>query len=237
MRAVALTDHGNLFGAISFYKTATAQGLKPILGCEVYVSQQGRFSREEKDHYNHLVLLCADQQGYRNLVKLVSAGYLEGFYRKPRIDKELLARHSQGLIALSACLRGEVAEALLAEQVDEARRIAYQFQDIFGKGNFFLEIQDQGLEQEKRINPLLVELSQQTGIPLVATNDCHYLRAEDARAHDVLLCIQTGRMVSDTKRMKFSSNQFYMKSLRRDDASLRRVAGGSGTHRRDCCAL
>ena len=212
MPAVAVTDHGNLFGAVSFYKAATARGLKPIVGCEVYVSQQGRLSRNETDRYNHLVLLCANQQGYRNLVKLVSAGYLEGFYYKPRIDKDLLASHSQGLIALSACLRGEVAEALLAEKMDEARRVAYQFQDIFGKENFFLEIQDQGLDAEKRINPHLVELSQQTEIPLVATNDCHYLSQEDSRAHDVLLCIQTGRRLSDTKRMKFATNQFYMKS-------------------------
>ncbi len=212
MPAVAVTDHGNLFGAISFHKSATARGLKPIVGCEVYVSQQGRFTRHESDRYNHLVLLCANQQGYRNLVKLVSAGYLEGFYYKPRIDKDLLASHSEGLIALSACLRGEVAEALLAEKMDEARRVAYQFQDIFGKENFFLEIQDQGLDAEKRINPLLVELSQQTDIPLVATNDCHYLSQEDSRAHDVLLCIQTGRTVGDTKRMKFATDQFYMKS-------------------------
>ncbi|MEE8176828.1 MAG: DNA polymerase III subunit alpha, partial [Acidobacteriota bacterium] len=212
MPAVAVTDHGNLFGAVSFYKSATTRGLKPILGCEVYVSQQGRFTRHESDRYNHLVLLCANQQGYRNLVKLVSAGYLEGFYYKPRIDKDLLASHSAGLIALSACLRGEVAEALLAEKMDEARRVAYQFQDIFGKENFFLEIQDQGLDAEKRINPSLVELSQQTDIPLVATNDCHYLSQEDSRAHDVLLCIQTGRTVGDTKRMKFATDQFYMKS-------------------------
>ncbi len=212
MPAVAVTDHGNLFAAVSFYKAATASGLKPIVGCEVYVSQQGRFSRSETDRYNHLVLLCANQQGYRNLVKLVSAGYLEGFYYKPRIDKDLLASHSEGLIALSACLRGEVAEALLAEKMDEARRVAYQFQDIFGKENFFLEIQDQGLDAEKQINPRLVELSQQTEIPLVATNDCHYLSQEDSRAHDVLLCIQTGRTLSDTKRMKFATNQFYMKS-------------------------
>ena len=212
MPAVAVTDHGNLFGAVEFYTAAQECGLKPIIGCETYVSQQGRATRSDSDHYNHLVLLCANQQGYQNLVKLVSAGYLEGFYYKPRIDKQLLARHSQGLIALSGCLRGEVAEALLAEKVDAARRVAYEFQDIFGKDHFFLEIQDQGLEQEKRINPLLVELSGQTGIPLVATNDCHYLGQDDSRAHDILLCIQTGRTVGETKRMRFSTNQFYLKS-------------------------
>jgi DNA polymerase-3 subunit alpha len=212
MSALAVTDHGNLFAAAEFHKTASARGLKPIIGCEAYISQQGRHSRSETDRYNHLVLLCANQKGYRNLIRLVSAGFLEGFYHKPRMDKELLSRHSEGLIALSACLRGEVAEALLAENMDEARRVAYQYQDIFGKGNFFLEMQDQGLEQEKRINPHLVELSQQTGIPLVATNDSHYLRCEDSQAHDVLLCIQTGRVLSDTKRMRFANNQFYLKS-------------------------
>ncbi|MBI4479129.1 MAG: DNA polymerase III subunit alpha [Acidobacteria bacterium] len=212
MPAVAVTDHGNLFAAAEFYKAATKQGLKPILGCEVYVSQKGRHCRDESDRYNHLVLLCANQKGYQNLVKLVSAGYLEGFYYKPRIDKDLLSCHSEGLIALSACLRGEVAETLLAENMEEARRVAGQLQDLFGKENFFLEVQDQGLEQEKRIIPHQVSLSRQMGIPLVATNDCHYLRQEDARAHDVLLCIQTGRTVSDEKRMRFANNQFYMKS-------------------------
>ena len=212
MPAVAVTDHGNLFATVELYKAAQARGIKPIIGCETYVSQQGRASRDEKDHYNHLILLCANDKGYKNLVKLVSAGYLEGFYYKPRIDKELLNRHSEGLIALSACLRGEVAEALVAEKSDLARKAAYEFQDIFGKGNFFLEMQDQGLEQEKKINPALSELSRQTGIPLVATNDCHYLANDDCRAHDVLLCIQTARTVSETKRMKFGSDQFYMKS-------------------------
>jgi DNA polymerase-3 subunit alpha len=212
MKAMAVTDHGNLFAAVEFHKAATARGLKPIIGCEAYISQQGRHTRGETDRYNHLVLLCAGQKGYRNLTKLVSAGYLEGFYYKPRMDKELLARHSEGLIALSGCLRGEVAEALLAENMDEARRVSYQLQDIFGKGNFFLEMQDQGLEQEKRINPMLVDLSHQTGIPLLATNDCHYLTCEDAPAHDTLLCIQTGRLRSDAKRMRFANDQFYVKS-------------------------
>ena len=212
MTSLAVTDHGNLFAAVEFHKAATARGLKPIIGCEAYISQQGRHSRSESDHYNHLVLLCANQKGYRNLVQLVSAGYLEGFYYKPRMDKDLLSRHSEGLIALSGCLRGEIAEALLAGNMEEARKVAYQHQDIFGKGNYFLEMQDQGLEQEKRINPLLVELSRQTSIPLVVTNDCHYLRCEDSKAHDVLLCIQTGRQVSDTKRLKFANDQFYLKN-------------------------
>ena len=212
MPAMAVTDHGNLFAAVQFYRAATAKGIKPIIGCEAYISQKGRFIRDESDHYNHLVLLCTNQTGYRNLIQLVSSGYLEGFYYKPRIDKELLARHSEGLIGLSACLRGEVAEALLAENMDEARRVSYQYQDIFGKNNFFLEMQDQGLEQEKIINPRLVELSSQTGIPLVATNDSHYLCEDDAEAHDILLCIQTGRTRGDSKRLRFANNQFFVKS-------------------------
>ena len=212
MSALAVTDHGNLFATVDFYKAAQSHGIKPIIGCETYVSQQGRKTRSETDRYNHLVLLCANRKGYQNLVKLVSAGFLEGFYYKPRIDKDLLSRHSEGLIALSACLRGEVAEALVAENMDAARKAAYDFQDIFGKDNFFLEIQDQGLEQEKKINPMLCELSLQTGIPLVATNDCHYLGHDDCNAHDVLLCIQTGRLLSDTKRLKFHGDQLFVKS-------------------------
>ncbi|MSO21070.1 MAG: DNA polymerase III subunit alpha [Acidobacteria bacterium] len=212
MKAMAMTDHGNMFGAVEFHKAAKAKGLNPIIGCEAYISQQGRHTRSESDHYNHLVLLCANQNGYQNLVKLVSAGYLEGFYYKPRMDKELLARHSEGLIALSGCLRGEINEALLAENMTEAARVTNQYRDIFGKENFFLEIQDQGLDQEKILNPRLVELSKRTDIPLVATNDAHYLRCEDAHAHDVLLCIQTGRQLSDEKRMRFHNNQFYVKS-------------------------
>src|SRR5450759_3588826 len=190
MSALAVTDHGNLFATVDFYKAAQSHGIKPIIGCETYVSQQGRATRSETDRYNHLVLLCANRKGYQNLVKLVSAGYLEGFYYKPRIDKDILARHSEGLIALSGCLRGEVAEALVAENMDAARKAAYEYQDIFGKDNFFLEIQDQRVKHEKNINPMLVKLSAQTGIPLVVTNDCHYLGHDDCNAHDVLLCIQ-----------------------------------------------
>jgi DNA polymerase III subunit alpha len=212
MKALAITDHGNMFGAVEFHKAAKAKGLNPIIGCEAYVSQQGRQTRSEQDRYNHLVLLCQNQKGYQNLVKLVSAGFLEGFYYKPRMDKDILSRHSEGLIALSGCLRGEVNEALLADNLAEATRVANQYREIFGKENFFLEIQDQGLEQEKTINPRLVELSRRTDIALVATNDAHYLRCEDAHAHDVLLCIQMGRQLSDEKRMRFHNNQFYVKS-------------------------
>jgi DNA polymerase-3 subunit alpha len=171
MPAVAMTDHGNLFGAVPFYNTAKAKGVQPIIGCEVYVSK-GPY-KDQTEGYNHLVLLCENQEGYRNLIQLVSTGYLEGFYYKPRIDKDLLARHSKGLIGMSACLKGDVNETLLADRYDDARRLAYTYTDIFGRSNFFLEIQDHHLEQDARVNPLLNRLSHDTGIPLVATNDSH----------------------------------------------------------------
>jgi DNA polymerase-3 subunit alpha len=212
MPAVAMTDHGNLFGAVSFYNTAKAKGIHPVIGCEVYVSQQGRLTRSDSDRYNHLVLLCENQEGYRNLIDLVSTAYLEGFYYKPRIDKDLLAQHSKGLIAMSACLRGDINETILADRYDEARRLAYTYQDIFGRGNFFLEIQDHGLEQDKRVTPQVNRLSAETGIPLVATNDAHYLQREDARAHEILMCIQTGKTMSDPARMHWDHPDFYLKS-------------------------
>src|SRR5579863_5715061 len=231
MPAVAVTDHGNLFAAESFYHAAKTRGVKPIIGCEVYVAKGSRLDRGETPQRdaanghanpavaepgqrgaNHLVLLCESAEGYRNLIKLVSAGYLEGFYYKPRIDYDLLAKHSRGLIALSACLRGAVTENLVEERPDEAREAAYRLRDIFGKGNFFLEIQDQGLEIEKRVNPQIANLSRETGIPLVATNDCHYLKHSDSHAQEVLLCIQTGKTMSDTHRMKFATDQFFFKT-------------------------
>ncbi|MGH9357301.1 MAG: DNA polymerase III subunit alpha [Terriglobia bacterium] len=213
MPAVALTDHGNLFGAIKFYDAAIKRGVKPIIGCEVYVAPSNRFDRSPgADRPNHLVLLCENEKGYRNLVKLVSLAYLEGYYYKPRIDKDVLSRHADGLIGLSACLRGEVASALTADRYESARQSAYDLRDLFGKGNFYLEIQDQGVPEEQRINPSLVRLARETGIPLVATNDCHYLRRTDARAQEVLMCIQTGKTLSDPARMKFASDQFYFKS-------------------------
>jgi DNA polymerase III subunit alpha len=188
MPAVAVTDHGNLFAAANFYHKATTHGVKPIIGCEVYVAPDNHKNRgAEAERSNHLVLLCENDEGYRNLIQLVSTGFLDGFYYKPRVDHELLARHSKGLIALSACLRGEVADALMSEKYDQARTNAYRLRDIFGKGNFFLEVQDQGLEVEKRINRDLVALSKETGIPLVATNDCHYLTKSDAHAQEVLM--------------------------------------------------
>ncbi len=212
MPAVAMTDHGNLFGAVQFYNAAKSKGVHPVIGCEVYVSQQGHKTRSDTDRYNHLVLLCENQEGYRNLIKLVSTGYLDGFYYKPRIDKDLLAQHAKGLIAMSACLRGDIPEILLADRYDEARRTAYTYADIFGKSNFFLEIQDHHLEQDQRLIPAVNRLSVDTGLPLVATNDAHYLRRDDARAHEILLCIQTGKSISDPSRMKWNTPDFYLKS-------------------------
>jgi DNA polymerase-3 subunit alpha len=226
MPAVAVTDHGNLFAAANLYYEASKRDVKPIIGCEVYVAKGSRHERGEKSsppagraetepgagRTNHLVLLCENIEGYHNLIKLVSAGFLEGFYYKPRIDFDLLAKHSNGLIALSACLRGPVTEAILEEKYDRARENAYRLRDIFGKGNFFLEVQDQGLQIEPTVNREIVRLSKETGIPLVATNDCHYLHHEDAHAQEVLLCIQTGKTMSDSQRMKFATDQFYFKS-------------------------
>ncbi|MGC2719084.1 MAG: DNA polymerase III subunit alpha, partial [Candidatus Acidiferrales bacterium] len=213
MPAVAVTDHGNLFAAANFYHQATTHGVKPIIGCEIYVAPDGHKSRgSDAERSNHLVLLCENDEGYRNLIKLVSTGYLDGFYYKPRVDHDLLAKHSSGLIALSACLRGEVADALLHDKFDDARKNAYRLRDIFGKNNFFLEVQDQGLEQDIRVNRDLVRLSRESGIPLVATNDCHYLTQADSHAQEVLMCIQTGKTMSDAARMKFATDQFYFKT-------------------------
>jgi DNA polymerase III subunit alpha len=212
MPSVAMTDHGNLFGAVEFYNAAKQKGVHPVIGCEVYVSQQGLASRSETDRYNHLVLLCENQEGYRNLLKLVSTAFLEGFYYKPRIDKDLLAQHSKGLIAMSACLRGDINETILANRYEEAKRLAYGYADMFGKDNFFLEVQDHGLDQDKVVLPALARMSQETRIPLVATNDSHYMRKGDARAHEILLCIQTGKTMSDPQRMRFTQPEFYLKS-------------------------
>jgi DNA polymerase-3 subunit alpha len=212
MPSIAMTDHGNLFGAVEFYNKAKEKGVHPVIGCEVYVAQQGHKVNNDTNRYNHLVLLCENQEGYRNLIQLVSTGFLEGFYYKPRIDKDLLARHSKGLIALSACLRGDVNETLLNDRYDDARRIAYQYSDMFGKDNFFLEIQDHHIDKDKIVVPLVNRLSKETGIPLVATNDAHYMRKNDARAHEIMLCIQTGKTISDTNRMRFDHPEFYLKT-------------------------
>ena len=212
MPAVAMTDHGNLFGAVEFYNEAKKHGVHPVIGCEVYVAQQGQTVKSDSNRYNHLVLLCENETGYRNLIQLVSSGYLDGFYYKPRIDKDLLSRHCEGLIALSACLRGDINETLLADRYGEAKRLAYEYTDLFGKKNFYLELQDHGLDLDAKAMPMVHRLAADTGIPLVVTNDSHYLKHDDARAHEILLCIQTGKVMSDTNRMKFDQNAFYLKS-------------------------
>jgi DNA polymerase-3 subunit alpha len=212
MPAVAMTDHGNLFGAVQFYNAARNSGVHPVIGCEVYVSQKGHKTRSDTDRYNHLVLLCENQEGYRNLINLVSTAYLDGFYYKPRIDMDLLNQHSKGLIGMSACLRGHIPETILSDKYDDAKRLAHSYADIFGRKNFFLEIQDHHLEQDRRLTPELNRLSHETGLPLVATNDSHYLRKEDARAHEILLCVQTGKNMSDPNRMRWATPDFYLKT-------------------------
>ena len=213
MPAVAITDHGNLYGVIDFYKAARQKGLKPIIGCEVYVAPRSRKQKEpgKDDLRFHLVLLAKNKEGYLNLMRLVTAGYLEGFYYKPRVDRELLARYNAGLIALSACQAGEIPRLLLAGEDESAYHTACWYRDTFGPGNFYLELQEQGLAEQKELNRKLFSLGEKTGIPLVATNDVHYLEREDARAHDVLLCIQTGKTVEDENRLKFEGNEYYFK--------------------------
>ncbi len=214
MDSLAITDHGVMFGVIDFYKEAKKQGIKPIIGCEVYTAARSMADKDpERDkQQGHLVLLAKDQRGYQNLMKIVSAGYTEGFYYKPRVDKELLRKYSNGLIALSACLAGDIQSKLLNDDYAGAKAEALELLDIFGEGNFYLELQDQGLEEEYKILPYMKQLRQETGIPFVATNDVHYVKQEDAAAHDILLCIQTARTVDDQDRMRFPNDQFYLKS-------------------------
>ncbi len=216
MKACAMTDHGNMFGAISFYNAMKYKGINPIIGCETYIARGSRKDKaasgpgEKTNH--HLILLAQNYEGYQNLVRLTSKAYTEGFYYKPRIDKELLAEHSKGLIGLSACMSGVPSALLAQEKCDEAAAAAIEFQEILGKGNYFLEIQEHGLEPQKRIRKSLVELSKRTGVPLVATNDAHYLMPDDSRAHDVLLCIGSGKTVNDTNRLRYNSPNFYVRS-------------------------
>ncbi len=213
MPAVAMTDHGNIFGAVEFVNAAKESGVKPILGCELYIcKKEDHRAAPEGDTYNHLIVLAENDEGYRNLVKIASEASLNGFYYKPRVSKRFLAEHSKGLIGLSGCLKGEVAEELTFEHYDKARDAAATFGDIFGKGNFFLEIQNQGLPEEDRIQNNLLKLEQDLGIPMVATNDSHYLCEDDSHAQDVMVCIQTGKSINDTNRLKFANNQFYVKS-------------------------
>lgn len=215
MDSLAITDHGVMYGVIDFYRAAKEAGIKPIIGCEVYVAPGSRFDREAasgEDRYYHLVLLAENDLGYHNLMKIVSAGFIEGFYYKPRVDYEILEQYHEGIIALSACLAGEVQRYLERNMYQEAQKAAQHYEGIFGKGNFFLELQDHGIPAQKMVNAKLLQLSQETGIELVCTNDVHYTYAEDWEAHDVLLCIQTGKKVSDQDRMRYEGGQFYLKS-------------------------
>lgn len=215
MPAVALTDHGGVFGAVEFYKAAVAEGIKPLLGCELYVAPESRFVRKagpRGEVGGHLVVLAETAEGYRNLLKLSSKGYLEGFYYKPRVDRELLAQHAAGLIALSACLHGDIAQRIMSEDRARADRAVGEYVEIFGRENFYLELQDHGIPEQKRVNRALVDLAGRYRLGLVASNDVHYVQASDARAHDALLCIQTGKNLADAGRMRFDSEQFYLKS-------------------------
>ena len=215
MNSAAITDHGVMYGVIDFYREAKKQGINPILGCEVYVAPNSRFDREitgGDDRYYHLVLLAENEDGYANLTKIVSKGFVEGYYYKPRVDKELLRKYHKGIIALSACLAGEVARFLTKGLYEEAKKTALEYQEIFGEGNFFLELQDHGIPEQGLVNQQLFKMSEETGIELVATNDIHYTYAEDAKPHDILLCIQTGKKLSDENRMRYDGGQYYVKS-------------------------
>ena len=215
MDSAAITDHGVMYGVIDFYRAARAAGINPILGCEVYVAPGSRFDRETgsgEDRYYHLVLLAENNQGYSNLMKIVSKGFVEGFYYKPRVDLQLLEKYHEGIIALSACLAGEVARFLTRGMYEDAKAAALRYQDIFGKGNFFLELQDHGIPEQQNVNQQLLKMHRETGIELVATNDVHYTLAEDAQPHDVLLCLQTGKKLADQDRMRYEGGQYYVKS-------------------------
>ena len=216
MDSLAITDHGVMYGVIDFYKAAVAAGIKPIIGCEVYVAPGSRFDREPggsgDDRYYHLVLLAENDIGYHNLMKIVSRGFTEGYYYKPRVDKELLETYHEGIIALSACLAGEVARNITRGLYEDAKKAALSYEKIFGKGNFFLELQDHGISAQATVNQALLRMSEETGIELVATNDIHYINAADAEPHDVLLCIQTGKKVGDEDRMRYTGGQYYLKS-------------------------
>ena len=215
MSSAAITDHGVMFGCIDFYKAAREAGINPIMGCEVYVAPGSRFDKEQQhgdDRYHHLVLLAENNQGYSNLMKIVSAGFVEGYYYKPRVDMEVLEKYHEGIIALSACLAGEVARNLARGFYEEGKKAALRYESIFGKGNFFLELQDHGIPEQQMVNQQLMRMSRETGIELVCTNDVHYTYAEDATSHDILLCIQTQKKVQDEDRMRYEGGQYYVKS-------------------------
>ena len=214
MDSVAITDHGVMYGVIDFYRAATAAGIKPVIGCEVYVAPHSRFAKsgQQDNKYNHLVLLAENNTGYHNLMKIVSKGFTEGFYYKPRVDMEVLREYHEGIIALSACLAGIVPEYIQKGLYEDAKLRALELEELFGKGNFFLELQDHGIPQQQTVNQSLIRMSRETGIELVATNDIHYTYAEDEKPHDILLCIQTGKKVADEDRMRYEGGQYYVKS-------------------------
>ena len=212
--SVAVTDHGVMYGVIDFYRAAKKRGIKPIIGCEVYMAARTRFDKVhalDSERY-HLILLCENETGYKNLIKLVSEGFVTGFYTKPRIDRELLEKYHEGLIALSACLAGEIPRALLSGDYEGAKKKALWYRSVMGENNFFLEIQDHGLPEQRRIIPMLAQLSRETGIPLVATNDVHYISKEDAEMQQVLICIQTNHTLGEDTGMEFQTQEFYLKS-------------------------
>ncbi|MGM9546242.1 MAG: DNA polymerase III subunit alpha, partial [Vescimonas sp.] len=218
--ACAITDHGAMYGVIDFYRACKAEGIHPVIGCEVYVARRTRLDKQHEfdAESRHLVLLCKNETGYRNLSYMVSQAYIEGFYIKPRIDLDLLRAHSEGLIGLSACLAGEIPRRILNGDYDGAKAYALELQDILGKDNFYLELQDHGIADQTTVNRALLRMHNETGIPLVCTNDAHYLRREDAESHDVLLCIQTGKTVDDENRMRYEPRNFYLRSTEEMEA-------------------
>ena len=222
MPALAITDHGVMYGVIDFYKKCKAEGIKPIIGCEVYVAPNSRFDKRPNidDKPYHLVLLAKNNAGYQNLIKLVSLAHLEGFYYRPRVDREVLAKYSEGLIVTSACLAGEVNSFLMKEEYEAAKESAIWYQQTFGDGNFYLEIQNQGLEEQDNLNRLIAQIAKETGIPLVASNDVHYINKEDSKLQDVLMCIQMGKTLDDESRLKFGSDEFYLKDYDEMNLSL-----------------
>ena len=215
MDSLAITDHGVMYGAIDFYRAALANGIKPIIGCEVYVAPGSRFDKEAnagEDRYYHLILLAENNKGYANLCKIVSKGFVDGFYYKPRVDYEVLREFHEGIICLSACLAGEVQRFLARGDYQAGKEAALRYLDIFGKDNYFLELQDHGIPEQKTVNQQLLRLSDELGVDLVCTNDVHYTYADDVEAHDILLCIQTGKKKSDEDRMRYEGGQYYLKS-------------------------
>ena len=214
MSSLAITDHGVMYGTVDFYEACIDAGIKPIIGCEVYTAARTRFDKDPMldSEYGHLILLAENDEGYHNLIKIVSASFTEGFYYKPRTDRELLKKYSKGIIACSACLKGDVPQLILAGDYEGAKKCALEFAGIFGKDNYFLELQSNGLPEQLTVNSALLRISKETGIGMVATNDVHYIDPSDARTQDVLMCIQTGKKIADENRMKFSTNTVYLRS-------------------------